>query len=94
MQATLLLIQGLDLEPLLERVAAGRSLSGSNHPFESVEAQQKAHDLLGKWWERANEAHASVLMAWAVFAALSGSISEGVYSASMINAALRCICVS
>ena len=68
----------------MERVAAGQSLSGSSHPFVNVEVQQKAHDLLGMWWERASEAHAPMLMAWAVFAALSGSISEGVYSATMM----------
>ena len=77
-QATLVLIQGLALEPLLELVAAGKPLSGSGHPFPDAEAQQKAHDLLGSWWHHANQAHAPILMAWAVFAALAGSISEGV----------------
>ena len=76
-QATLLLIQGLALEPLLELVAAGKSISGSGHPFADLEARQKVHDVLGSWWHHANDAHAPVLMAWAVFAALVGSVSEG-----------------
>lgn len=77
MQATLLLIQSLELEHLLGLVAAGMPMSGGSHPFAEAEARQKVHDVLGSWWDRANEAHAPVLMAWAVFAALTGSISQG-----------------
>ena len=77
MQATLLLIQGLDLEALLSLVAAGSPLSGSSHPFRDADSRQKAHDVLGAWWLQANEAHAPVLMAWAVLAALTSSISGG-----------------
>lgn len=79
MQATLVLIKGLALESLLELVAAGKPVLGSSHPFADDEAWQKVHDLLGSWWgwHHANEAHAPVLMAWAVFAALAGSTSEG-----------------
>ena len=77
LQATLVLTQGLALDPLLELVAAEKSISGSSHPFANVEARQKVHDLLGAWWHHANEAHAPVLMAWAVFAALAGSVSDG-----------------
>ena len=77
MQATLLLIQGLDLEPLLGLVAAGTPLSGSSHPFCHADSWQNAHDVLGSWWLQASEAHAPVLMAWAVLAALTSSISEG-----------------
>ena len=76
-QATLFLIQGLDLEALLGLVAAGSPLSGSSHPFCDAASRQKAHDVLGTWWLQANEAHAPVLMAWAVLAALTSSISEG-----------------
>ena len=79
LQATLVLIQGLALEPLLELVASGKSISGSSHPFADVEARQKVHDVLGAWWHHANEAHAPVLMAWAVFAALAGAASEGAH---------------
>ena len=77
MQATLLLIQGLDLEALLSLVAAGSPVSGSSHPFFDADSRQKAHDVLGAWWLQANEAHAPVLMAWAVLAALTSSIYEG-----------------
>ncbi|CAK0783823.1 hypothetical protein CVIRNUC_007023 [Coccomyxa viridis] len=75
--ATLLLIQGLDLEALLSLVAAGSPVSGSSHPFFDADSRQKAHDVLGAWWLQANEAHAPVLMAWAVLAALTSSIYEG-----------------
>ena len=77
MQATLLLIQGLDLETLLSLVAAGNPISESSHVFRNADSRQKAHDVLGAWWLQASEAHAPVLMAWAVLAALTSSISEG-----------------
>ena len=89
-QATLVLIRGLALEPLLELIAAGKPLSGSSHPFADEEAWQKVHDLLGSWWHHANEAHAPVLMAWAVFAALATSASEGAHGLPCLLYPLLC----
>ena len=85
-----MLIQGLALEPLLELVAAGKPISGTSHPFAEVESRQKVHDVLGSWWHHANEAHAPILMAWAVFAALAGSVSEGIHGTALLTLPLLC----
>lgn len=79
MQAMLLLSQTLDMQELLALVAANDRLTTETHRFGGLQARQRVHEALGKWWAGSESlACTPVLLAWAAFTALANTISEGV----------------
>jgi hypothetical protein len=76
-QASLLLLQTLDLETLLQLVAENGALTSDAHRFGSVADRERIDAELRSWWDGPSEAQTPVLLAWAAFTALANLISNG-----------------
>ncbi len=76
-QASLLLLETLDLETLLQLVAANEALTADSHRFGSPADRERINMELRSWWDGPSEVQTPVLLAWAAFLALALLIPTG-----------------
>lgn len=89
-QATMVLLQTLDLETLLRLVADNAALTADAHRFGGAADRERIDAELRSWWDGPSEAQTPVLLAWAAFTALANIVSPGGHdSAAHYNEPLR-----
>lgn len=77
LQATLLLLEMLDLDKALAALAAGQPLDESSYVFAGAEVKQRVNAELASWWPAAAAAHSPVLLAWAAVLCLTSKSAGG-----------------
>ncbi len=71
-QATLLLLEMLDVDKALAALAAGQPLDEASYVFAGARVKQQVNAELASWWPSAAAAHSPVLLAWAAVLCLIG----------------------
>ncbi|BDA41474.1 probable Nucleoporin NUP188 homolog at N-terminal half [Coccomyxa sp. Obi] len=75
--ASLLLLETLDLETLLQLVAANEAPTAGSHRFGSPADRERISTELRTWWDGPSEVQTPVLLAWAAFLALANLTPTG-----------------
>lgn len=76
-QATLLLLEMLDVDKALAAMAAGQPLDEASYVFAGAEVKRRVNAELASWWTSAAAAHSPVLLAWAAVLCLIGKSAGG-----------------
>jgi hypothetical protein len=71
-QATLLLLEMLDVDKVLAVLASGQLIDEASYAFAAPGVKQRVNAELASWWPAASAAHSPVLLAWAAVLCLIG----------------------
>jgi hypothetical protein len=71
-QATLLLLEMLDVDKVLAALASGQLIDEAAYAFAAPGVKQRVNAELASWWPAASAAHSPVLLAWAAVLCLIG----------------------